>query len=255
MLQVASALKGCSLEVNDGTIGTVQDFLFDDTTWRVRWLVVDTGSWLPGRKVLIHPSAIQASNLAEKTIRVDLSKAQVKASPDILSDEPVSGQNEDDLYGYYGWDPRWDTGVVGGGGFRFSPVMRSGVGEAMLREPPAIKRARDEADQHLRSIAAVTGYHVRATDGRIGHVENFLLDEGDWGVRYLIIDTRNWWAGKEVLISPYAITKIEWLQREILLDAARDQVKSSPPWAPFDNIDRSYEEQLHKHYGWPGYGW
>ena len=255
MLQVTSAFKGCSLEVSDGVIGAVEDFLFDDRSWRMRWLVIDTGSWLPGRKVLLHPSAIRRSDPDERVVRVDLTKAQVEESPGIRTDQPVSRQVENSLHGYYGWDPCWDIGIMGGGGLSFSPVMADRFGESMLREPPVSDQPFDDGDPHLRSTAAVTGYHVHAVDGGIGHVEDFLVDATDWGIRYLIVNTRNWWIGRQVLVSPYAITKIEWLERQIRLDISRDQVKTSEPWTPSDYIDRAYEEQLHKHYGWPGYGW
>ncbi len=254
MLQVTSTLRGCVLEVSDGIIGKVTDLLFDDATWRMRWLVVDVGSWLTGRKVLIHPSAIQSSDPDQRSMRLDLNKAQIKASPGIAIDQPVSRQLESSLYGYYGWDPRWDTGIMGGGGLGFPSVLQARFGETLRKAAPSDPLL-DGGDPHLRSIAIVTGYHVHATDGGIGHVENFLIDSGDWGIRYLIIDTKNWWGGKRVLLSPHAINDIRWLDRQIRLDVSRDQVRNSPPWSPLDRIDRSYEKQLHQHYGWPGYGW
>ena len=105
MLGVGSALKGYRIEARDGAIGIVSDFLFDDRTWKVRWLVVDTGNWLTGRLVLVHPSAIGRANYIERVLPVRLTKAQVEASPDVLQDRPVSRQNEFNLNDYYGWDP------------------------------------------------------------------------------------------------------------------------------------------------------
>ena len=115
--------------------------------------------------------------------------------------------------------------------------------------------ALDDGDPHLRSVAEVTGYHVQARDGAIGHVEDILVDSTGWGLRYLIVDTKNWWFGKHVLISPYAVTRIDWPDRQVLLDIDRDKVKASPPWDPIDEIDEAYERRLHDHYDWPGYGW
>ncbi len=112
----------------------------------------------------------------------------------------------------------------------------------------------DAGDPDLRSIAALTGYHIEATDGAIGHLENLLLSDEDWTVRYLIIDTRNWWPGAHVLMSPYAIRSVDSTDEKITLDVSRAQVKSSPPWDPAAIINRLSETELHRHYDWPGYG-
>jgi hypothetical protein len=104
-------------------------------------------------------------------------------------------------------------------------------------------------------VTAVVGFHIQATDGPMGHVENFLVDDETWGIRYLIIDTKNWWPGQHVLISPYAVRAISWSDRDVTLDVTRDKVKSSPVWEPAEMIERDYEERLHGYYGWPGYGW
>ena len=65
-------------------------------------------------------------------------------------------------------------------------------------------------DPHLRSSAAVTGYHIQATDGDIGHVEDFLLDDRSWTIRFMVVDTTNWWAGEKVLIAPAWIERVDW---------------------------------------------
>jgi hypothetical protein len=255
MLQVASALKGSTLLVTDGQIGTVSDFLFDDRSWKIRWLVVDTGSWLTGRKVLLHASAIKRCDLDERVLRVDLTKMQVKDSPGLGEDQPVSRQDENNLYAYYGWDPIWDTGIMGGGGIDFPGVMPIEAVAGADGGPGSAAGLEHCGDPHLRSIHSVTGYHVHATDGVIGHIQNFLLDDRTWDVRYLIVDTRNWWPGKEVLLAPYAITTINWLEREVRLGVAREKVRAGPAWTPVDQVDEVYERHLHQHYGWPGYGW
>ena len=251
MLLVGSALEGYEIHASDGKIGTVSDLLFDDTTWKVRWIVVDVGTWLSGRKVLIHPSAIVEADHRRQELAVRLTKAKVKDSPDILQDRPVSQQMESDLYSYYNWDPAW-------GADYFAPsVMSSGAyfTDTMLRDPPGLGLRLSDGDPHLRSITTVKGYHVHATDGEIGHIENLLLDDANWHINYLIIDTKNWWFGKHVLVSPFAVRAIIWDEKEIQLDITRDRVKNSPPWDPLAAIDRAYERELHGYYGWPGYGW
>ena len=112
-----------------------------------------------------------------------------------------------------------------------------------------------DQDPHLRSMVAVTGYHCHASDDAIGHVQDFLIDDGTWAISYLIIDTRNWWPGQHVLVSPHAVKNVNWSDSQIEFSVTRDQVKASPAWEPLDIIDQVYEERLHRHYGWPGYGW
>jgi hypothetical protein len=258
MMLVGSALKGFAIEASDGKIGTVSDFLFDDKTWKIRWMVVDTGGWLTGRKTLIHPSAIGQPDYRRKKVSVRLTTQQVKDSPDILSDAPVSRQMETNLYGYYGWDPLWGGGnYLGGyssgmgGGFEPSPYrFDSGLLEADRSEA-----GMNDGDPHLRSVTAIVGYHIQAIDGPIGHIENFLVDDATWGIRYLIIDTKNWWSGQHVLISPYAVRAISWSDHDVTLDVTRDKIKASPAWDPAEGMERDYEQRLHGHYGWAGYGW
>ena len=261
MLFVTSGLKGASVEASDGRVGTVKDFLFDDETWRIRWMVVDTGTWLRGRKVLIQPSVIAPLALAppsgpalpmmsirrDLALSVGLTRHQIEASPDIREDEPVTKQMESYVYDYYSWDPDWGTSY-----FSMHAILTP------QSSPPAVFDAQThprDGDSHPRSVTAINGYRIHATDGDIGHVENFLADDVNWDIRYLVIATSNWWPGKHVLLAPYAVQQIDWAERHIRLNVSRDQVKSSPPWDPAAMTDQISEQRLHTHYGWPGYGW
>lgn len=256
MLEAISALKGYGIEASDGAIGTVRDFLFDDRSWRVRWLVVDTGGWLSGRKVLVHPSAVEGADNERQRLGVKLTRAQVEASPDIREDQPVSLQMETDLHNYYGWDPLWVGGYLGeNSGAIAAPLSAPpyfGISAARLRAD--VEPAGEQGDPHLQSIAEVTGYRLHATDGEIGHVENFLFESKSWQIGYLIVDTRNWWPGKRVLMSPHAVAKIDWLDHHVHLKVTRDQVRTSPPWDPVKLMDEAEMKRLHNHYGWPGSG-
>ena len=264
MLTVASTFKGAAIEASDGRIGAIADLLFDDVTWKVRWMVVDTGGWLPGRQVLIHPSAIRHEHDRQNTIHLGLTKARVAASPSIFEDQPVSRQMELHLYDYYGWDPMWGASYFGASPNGISAPFSAPpqFGGTAVRDASNPAPVEESGDPHLRSVDAVTGYHIHATDGDIGHVEDFLIDEASLGIRYLIVDTKNWWPGEHVLMSPYAVREIRWSDREIRLNVDREKVKGSPPWSPTSMIGEAYgkrlyayEKQLHAHYGWPGYGW
>ncbi len=257
MLWKASAINDYAIAASDGRLGTVIDFLFDDASWQVRWMVVDTGNWLSGRKVLLPPSVLgHHPDSGRREFAVRLTMQQVKDSPDIDTERPVSRQVETSIYDYYGWSPYWGSGFnMGGYGFM------GGIGGAMTASPSPESNAsvmeiagtwRSKEDPHLRSIEAVTGYHIHATDGEIGHVEDFLLDEADWSIRYLVVDTKNWWPAKKVLISPRSAAEIDWTERLVHLNVDRQKVKDSPVYDPSMTIDQAYERDFHRYYAEPG---
>ena len=254
MMQVISALKGFAIEASDDGIGTVVDFLFDDSSWRVRWLVVSCGTWLKGRKVLIHPSAILRNDLEQQRFLVTLTKAQVENSPELAEDQPVSRQMENQLYTHFGWDPLWggpylnETPGAIAWPYMAPPYFGLGLDTAEAHG----KRVLYGSDPNVRSVNEVTGYRLHAVDGEIGHIENFMIDDADWSIHYFIVDTRNWWFGKHVLISPLAVESIDWSDRHIELDVSREQIKSSPPWDPIVAFTQVYAKRLHTHYGWLG---
>ena len=269
MLFAITGLLGCPVRTEGGHAGTVKDYLFDDQNWRIRWMVVDTGAWLPGRKILIHPSVIEplvsqppwsggfgmGLNVDTLAVSVALTQDEIKASPDASEDQPVTQQMEDRLYDYYGWDPIWGATNFGTNAIS-SPISAPpmfadarGHGKIEAETHPG------DGDSHLRSVSSVKGYHVEATNGEIGHVENFLIDEADWHIRYLVIATRNWWPGEHVQLAPYAVEAVDWVQKHIALNVTREQVKSSPEWDPAAAASVLGERALHRHYGWPGYGW
>lgn len=252
MLRLASSLRGYGIEATDGAIGSVSDLLFDDTTWKLRWLVVDTGGWLGGARVLIHPSMIGIADGVDMTLSLRLSQSQVKDSPGRLQDRPVSQQVEDDLYNYYGWDPLWAGSYFGSG---TTHAMRVGMIAQQRNSNSGAPKPGENGDPHLRSTAEVTGYHVHATDGDIGHVQDMLVDDGKWVIEYLIVDTSNWWIGKHVLISPFAVREIDYPSSHVHLNINRDKIRSSPPWQKDDPTDLPYQQKLHGYYDWPGYGW
>ncbi len=258
MLWNALKITGYAIAASDGQIGTVSDLLFDDTSWLVRWLVVDTGNWLSGRKVLLPSSALGHLDAKEEECSINLTMQQIKDSPDIATDRPVSRQMESRVYDYYGYSPYWNSGYgyMGGIGYIGGYGYMGGMGGAMpislepRRHREEIADAqRNRDDVHLRSVKAVTGYYIEARDGAIGHVEDFLIEDADWSIRYLVIDTKNWWPGKVVLISPLSATEIDWSGRVVNLDVDRQRVKDSPAYDASTTVDQAYDEGYRKYYG------
>jgi hypothetical protein len=249
MLWDASAINGYAIAASDGRLGTVSDFLFDDASWLVRWLVVDTGNWLSGRKILLPPSALGHLDPKGREFAVGLTMRQVKDSPDIDTERPVSRQLEASIYDYYGWQPYWGTGLLMGG-FDYGDGARavSTVPESRRLEEDIAAAQRSNDDPHLRSIEAVTGYHIHASDGEIGHVEDFLVDDAGWGIRYITVDTRNWWPGKKVLISPRSVQEIDWTDNQVHLNVNRQKVKDGPVLESAMTVDRAYEEKHRAYY-------
>ena len=254
MLRHKSEIEGYAIHTSDGLIGTVSDFLFDDATWLVRWLVIDTGNWLPGRKVLLPPSALADVNHMGRQFSVRLTKQQIKDCPEVESDRPVSRQMETSIYGYYGWSPYWGNGsylgLAGyGAGYMGGSAATIPSLELMQREKEIDDARRSKEDPDLRSANEVTGYHIHARDGEIGHVEDVLVEDDDWSIHYLVVDTKNWWPGKKVLISPMSVRKIDWAAGQVSLGADRQQVKDSPAYDPSMTVDPIYEKSFQKHYG------
>ena len=220
-------LRGYSIRATDGEIGRVHEFLFDDLTWTIRYLVVDTGDWLPGRKVLVSPAAVDRPDAEAESLAVGLTQAQVEDSPPLEADAPVSRQIESDLHEYYGWVPYWRTGVpaAGPGPIAAAPVMAA---EGARAPEAAEEEGKPPIDPHLRSTREVTGYHIEARDGDVGHVDDFVGEDDRWIIRYLVVDTGNWLPGRKVLIAPTWSEVVNWAQRIVSVDLKRETVEKSP---------------------------
>ena len=249
MLRNASAIHGYAIAASDGHLGTVSDFLFDDVSWLIRWLVVDTGTWLTGRKVLLPAFALGHLDPARREFVVRLTMQEVKDSPDIDTKRSVSRQMEASIYDHYSWSPYWGAGLYmggyGDGGGLMAPLSSRG---SMRRDEDMAAVRRGGDDQHLRSFEAITGYHIHTSDGDIGHVEDFLVEEADWAIHYLVVDTKNWWPGKRVLVSPRSVAEIDWTDSLVKLNVSRRSVKDSPAYDASKTVDRTYEKQFHKYY-------
>ena len=242
MQQTISSMIGYAIRATDGDLGKVDEFYFDDETWTIRYIVVETGNWLSGRKVLIAPAAFGKTQLESRTFSVNLTRAQVNDSPDIDTRRPIHRQQEVELHEHYQWP--WRGGY--GGTFGATPLPLP-ADEALLEREDSASGRRD--DPHLRSTRQITGYHIHATDSEIGHVEDFIVDDEDWTIRFLVVDTRNWLPGKKVLLSPQWIKRVQWDDSSVYFDLTRDSVENSPEFDPSGPISRDYEAFLIEHYG------
>ncbi|MEO8921689.1 MAG: PRC-barrel domain-containing protein [Caldimonas sp.] len=264
MLRSVKDLEGYDIGGTDGEIGHVKDFYFDDRAWVVRYLVIDAGTWLSSRKVLISPIAIGRPDWTERLLHVWLTKDQVKNSPAIDTDKPVSRQHEMAYSSYYGYPNYW-----GGDGYwadGLYPNLMSpeeahlGSRRATSRESENayaladIERSEHEGeDPNLRSCREVMKYHIHATDGGIGHVDDVLLDDQTWAIRYLIVNTSNWWLGHQLLVAPQWIDHVSWFDSKVFLKMTRQAIKWAPAYDPVAQLERVDEAALYEHYGQRGY--
>jgi len=250
MLRSMKDLYGFTIGATDGDIGKVKELYFDDVSYTVRYLVVDTGGWLSERKVLVSPVAFRAMDWEHKRITAELTRAQVEKSPEIETDMPVSRQHEAAYHGYFGYIPYWEGSYLWGR----SPYPDVGYGPALSaadleRERRWDWQGTERDDPHLRSSRAVTDYHIQATDGDIGHVEDFIVDDHSWTIRYMVLDTANWWPGKKVLVAPDWIDRVSWAESKVYMRLKREQIKNSPEYDPARPVERAYETKLYGHYG------
>lgn len=228
MLQkVMQDLQGDTIVARDGALGSLKDAYFDDARWTVRYLVVDTGQWLPGRKVLISPVSVDREGTRDKAIRVNLSREQVERAPGTDEDPPASRQFEAGLARYYGNPFYWSGPYLWGAAHMpLSAPPAAGMQEDDVEaQQRAMRRA---GESHLRSSAEVVGYRIRAVDGEIGHVEDFVVDDESWAIADMVVDTRNWLPGRKVLVPPSAIESVDWGAREVSVGLGREELRRAP---------------------------
>jgi len=247
MLQSLKNIEGYGLKAIDGELGKTKDFYFDDASWTVRYAVVDTQKWLPGRRVLISPTSFKEPQWSQSMIPTSLTMDQVRESPSVETDRPVSRQHEAALAKHFAWPVYWiaPAGI---------PVPAAAANHPQAttatKEKPT---ATVEGSSHLRSLEEVVGYDVQALDGEVGSVSDFIVDTDAWNLRYLVADTRKWFPGGKVLLSLDWIESIDWKSKHVKVDLKEDMVKACPPYKPSNAVNREYEERIYDYYGRPRY--
>jgi hypothetical protein len=248
MLRRLNVLLRSTIVALDGPIGRVHDVYFDDHSWTVRYVVADTGRWLPGRRVLISPISVRNLDRRRRRLNIDLTKDQIRKSPDIDTDKPVSRQHEVEFYEYLGFPYYWMGSELWG------PV--SLPADLRLEEPPADPgrgcqppQHAHEDDPHLRSARFVVGHAIQTSDAEVGHVEGFLYDEASWAIRYLVVDTRDWWPGKHILVPSASIAWVSWLELRIHADLPSETLRNAPAYRPSRPFLPEDERRLLSYYG------
>ncbi len=243
----AHSVYGSAIQANDGEAGRLRGLFFDDRSWAVRYLVVACGEVPATRMVLVAPDAVEAIDRQAKAVYVALTREQVERGRGIEADPPVAAQRGIQRSGWtpYPTDDRGYTGLAGA----FPDVGPNPGVYGPATGPDGRIRAAERGDPHLRSTQEVVGYRIQAADGEIGHVEDFVVDDEGWKIRYVAVDTRNWLPGKKVLTSPRWVSGISWTEGRIRVDLGRDEIRGAPEWDPLAPIDREYEARLHEHYG------
>ncbi|MCO8123999.1 PRC-barrel domain-containing protein [Stieleria sp. TO1_6] len=242
MLIAFHQIDGTKLSGSEEAIGTIKDLFLDQHDWHVRYAVVDTGVWLPGRRILVSPTAITKHDWGAHQATALLSHAQVESSPDVDLMRPVSRQMELELAKHYDWPAYWASGLGLGG-------------EAAAAVPPSVmvpnEKQHEIEDQllNVRSAHEILGYSIHATDGDIGHVNDFIIDDETWAVRYLVVDTKNWLPAPKVLVAPAWIESVSWADQAVTVEVTCQQIKDSPDYDPLAPVNRGYEEHIYDFYG------
>ena len=214
MLRSLQDLFGAFLFATDGEMGKICNFLFDDQSWLIRYLVVDVGGWLNRKYVVISVSTIDQPDWEARILRTHLTKEQVRNSPDVDTKEPVSRQQEIAMREYYGWPAYWDTGIS----LELPPVSL-----------PAGRKfpVRTTEDPHLRSVEDTIGYEVWANDGEMARLEHFIVDEASWHIGYLDVKTGDWLHSRSMLVPTRWVLSVLWANHRVNLDHARKQPSNS----------------------------
>lgn len=242
MLRCINEMKGYTINGTDGQIGKVTNFFFDDRYWMIRYLIVDVGHWLQHKEVLISPEVLQKPGIY--SLSVNLTKEQIEKSPVVDTQKTVSRQEEEKLRKHYDWPMYWFADPMFGS---HPPIPSREVSEYMSDEESVEKRNRKIS--HLRSTKEVTGYHIEATDGEIGHVGEFIVDTESWKIRYIVVSTHDVMHGKNVLLAPDWLKSIIWKDKKITVNSTMEAVRNGPEFTPTDPVNKEYEEVVYDYYG------
>lgn len=242
-----SDVESYKVVASDGDVGSVVGFLLDDERWTVRYLVVETGGFVGGRRLLVSPIGFRKRPNPHGRFHLGMTIDKVQKSPSIDLTQPISRKQEREFNDYNRYPPYWGLkGLWGAGAHPSALVMRQGSSET-LGDTNAAMECRLRSDKDLR------GLEVQGRDGEIGRISDFIIDAETWEVRYWVVATGSWWPEHRVLIAPQWATLTSATEQSLHVDISRESFMTGPAWNPAVPIGREYETRLYGHYARPVY--
>ena len=225
MLINLEQLRARQVHANDGDIGKIKDIIFDDEHWTVRFFVLDTHPWMPlSKKVLISPISILKIEENSDDIILAMSKQMVEDSPKVEDQETVSREFELRYFDHFGYSYYW-LGSHPWGDYTY-PSALTNQNMIVTNE---LKQNDIEKTNHLREVSEVSHYNLHASDGDKGHVHDFIWDSKGWSLKYLVVDTSNWFiGGKRVLVPCDKIDSISWEKKTVECKLSKEEINACP---------------------------
>lgn len=246
MLQSAKSLLDYVVKAIDGNIGKVNNIYFDDQNWILRYVVIDIGLMFSDRIVLLSTSILKKPLTMEHLFPVSITKQQIWDSPDITTNLPISRVHEIALHDYFGWPYYWDISPF----INTEPLPVADIAKENIDiQSKTVEKS--DTDNHLQSFLEIKGYRIEAENGMIGHIDDVIIDESEWKISSVVVDTSNWFHGKKVLLPSYSFRSFNWSDRSAQVFQTRAQIQSSPSYDPSFPVNKEMEERLYDYYGRP----
>jgi uncharacterized protein YrrD len=243
MLRSANEMMGYKLLALDGDIGSCNDFLFEDESWTLQYMIANTGGWLDNRKVLLSPKSLGDPPLEEGRVQVDRTKEFIENAPELDSDAPVSRQYQLVWTQYHGLTPYWH---------KLGPLSTPLAANAM-----ALMEDANNRDEHLRSVKEVCGYEVEMNSVKLkgqglGTIVDFILSDTVWQIAFAVLETDSrWFRSRKVLVGRDVLNKIGWAERKLYVDIDEKQLARCPAYDPGEPIEPRLEAANYDLYGMP----
>lgn len=214
MHYTTETLSGFRVMAAEEEVGRVHDCFFDESTWHIRYIVVRTGSWLLGRDVIIVPSHVRVLSLEDEQIATDLTKDELKNSPDVDTEKPISRRREIEYLSYYGMPMYWGS----------MPGIPPTGAPAPTEQAP---EDRDDEPSYLRSAREITGYALQSQEGSAGTIKDVVFSPETWAVSHLLVRTGGWFSGKEIAVATTWVEEIDWSRAIVQVDMPNDRLRDA----------------------------
>ncbi len=214
MYYTTETINGFRVMAEGGEVGRIHDCFFDESSRHIRYLVVRTGSWLLGRDVIIVPSHVRDLSLEDEQLTTDLTKDELKNSPDVDTEKPISRRREIEYLSYYGMPMYWGS--------------MPGIPPTGAPTPPeAAPEDGDDTASELRSAREITGYALQSQDGPAGTIKDIVFSPETWAVTHLLVRTGGWFSGKEIAVAIKWVEEIDWSRAVVGVDMPNDRLRDT----------------------------